>query len=77
MRTYALPALCWALACLFSSTVLAQKPGPQEAPVVRFAPGQPMPDRYIVTLAKSVADVPDDRMAFQPAARHGSLNGFS
>ena len=58
MRTYATQALCWALACLFSSTVLAQKPEPQEAPVVRYAPGQPMPDRYIVTLGKGVADVP-------------------
>lgn len=58
MHTYAARALCWALACLFSSTVGAQKPGLQEAPVVRYAPGQPMPDRYIVTLAKGVADVP-------------------
>lgn len=63
MHTYAARALCWALACLFSSTVGAQKPGPQEAPVVRYAPGQPMPDRYIVTLAKGVADVPAEAEA--------------
>lgn len=63
MRTYATQALCRALACLFSPTAGAQKPVSQVAQVVRYAPGQSMPDRYIVTLPKGVADVPAEAEA--------------
>ena len=63
MNTYAAQALGWATVCLFSSPVWALKPGGQEAPVVRYAPGQPMQDRYIVTLSKGVADVPAEAEA--------------
>ena len=63
MRYCASLPVCWALAGLLSFAAWAQKPGPQEAPVVRYAPGQTLADRYIVTLAQGVVDVPAEAEA--------------
>ena len=63
MRSYASPALCWALVLFFSAGTWAQKPTAQHAPMARNAQAPAMAQRYIVTLSEDVADVQTEAAA--------------